>query len=483
MRNIQQVPYHAASRALRARARPAHGEGNIRVAARAEVENVLRTAYGSEWALHGRILQSDRDGPMLRDTDQVAEHVVFFDCEKACGETLVVFREPLHEFRQRDVFEAFRDQRLVWYLVWFDLPSHHARQDDGFAVHVEPREVVPRVGLGVVEIHRLPYRFGEGSAALDRAHDEAQSAARACQYLQNLIPRLQQAAYGRDYGHACPYRGLVPETVRDHAHELAVLGRAARERSFVGEHEISPAPYTEQIQVEGTAVHGHIDDYPCEAWLGLRAEHAFQRLDAKLGEGATFLLEAYRLRKQLLAEERARGIRDGAVPHLDTVALQPAFALFQDDLGDRPADVPQADLDYLQPPHATSSPAKSPAGGIRHACSARSASRPTSADTRNTSPAAAMPKCCTGMPASRRQRRPRTRSSSSGEPMQTTIAALPSRPSVHGISIATFCLSARQRTPAPGSKPVTCVPAPSGANVLRTKTSMPASEAGSIVLG
>jgi hypothetical protein len=47
---------------------------------------------------------------MLRDTDQVAEHVVFFDSEKACGETLVVLREPLHEFRQRDVFEAFRDQ-------------------------------------------------------------------------------------------------------------------------------------------------------------------------------------------------------------------------------------------------------------------------------------------------------------------------------------------------------------------------------------
>src|ERR687890_483251 len=69
--------------------------------------------------------------------------------------------------------------RSMWYFVWFDLPSHHARQDDGFAGHVEPREVVPRVGLGVVEINRLPYRFGEGPAALDRAHDEAQSAARA----------------------------------------------------------------------------------------------------------------------------------------------------------------------------------------------------------------------------------------------------------------------------------------------------------------
>jgi hypothetical protein len=84
----------------------------------------------------------------------------------------------------------------------------------------------------------------------------------------------------------------VPETVRDHAHELAVLGRAARERSFVGEHEKSPAPYAKQIQVESTPVHGHVYDHPGEAWLGLRAEHAFQWLDAKLGECAAFLLEA-----------------------------------------------------------------------------------------------------------------------------------------------------------------------------------------------
>src|ERR687897_619691 len=174
----------------------------------------------------------------------------------------------------------------------FDLPSHHARQYDGFAGHVEPREVVPGVGLCVVEVYRLPHRLGEGPARLDRAHDEAQGAARARLYLQHLVPRLQQAAYGGDDGHAGTHRGLVPETVRDHAHELAVLGRAARERSFVGEHEISPAPYTEQIQVEGTAVHGHIDDYPCEAWLGLGAEHVFQRLDAKVGEPAAFLLEA-----------------------------------------------------------------------------------------------------------------------------------------------------------------------------------------------
>ena len=65
---------------------------------------------GPKGTLHRRILQPDRDGPILRDTDQVAEHVVFFDSEKARGERLVVLRETLHEFRQRDVFQAFGDQ-------------------------------------------------------------------------------------------------------------------------------------------------------------------------------------------------------------------------------------------------------------------------------------------------------------------------------------------------------------------------------------
>src|SRR5215211_1083673 len=128
--------------------------------------------------------------------------------------------------------------------MWFDLPSHHARQDDGFAGHVEPREIVAGIWLDVVEIYRLPYRFGEGPTRLDCAHDEAEGAARARLYLQYLVPRLQQAAYSRDYWHAGTYRGLVPETVWDHAHELAILGRAARERSFVGEHEISSAIYS-----------------------------------------------------------------------------------------------------------------------------------------------------------------------------------------------------------------------------------------------
>jgi hypothetical protein len=115
-------------------------------------------------------------------------------------------------------------------------------------------------------------------------------------YLQYFVPRLQQAAYSRDDGHAGTNRGLVPETVWDHAHELAVLGRAARERSFVGEHEISPALYAEHIEVEGAAVHGHVYDYPYEAGIRFRAEHAFQRLDAKFGEPAAFLLEAEGLR-------------------------------------------------------------------------------------------------------------------------------------------------------------------------------------------
>src|ERR687889_731296 len=161
----------------------------------------------------------------------------------------------------------------------FDPPSHNSRKDNSLAAHVEPREVVARIWFGVVEIDRLPYRFGEGPAALDRAHDETQGATRARLYLQYFVPRLQQAAYGRDDGHASTHRGLVPETVWDHAHELAVLGRAAREWSFVGKHEISPALYTEHIEVEGAAVPGHVYDYPRVAGLGFGAEHTFQRFD------------------------------------------------------------------------------------------------------------------------------------------------------------------------------------------------------------
>ncbi len=117
------------------------------------------------------------------------------------------------------------DQGLVADLLGLDGPAHHAGQDDGLAGDVEAREVVARVGLGVVELDRLLHRRGERAAALDRAHDKAQSAARAGLDLQDLVPALDQAADRRDDRHPRADGGLVPEAVGDQAHELLVLVR------------------------------------------------------------------------------------------------------------------------------------------------------------------------------------------------------------------------------------------------------------------
>ena len=62
-------------------------------------------------------------------------------------------------------------------------------------------------------------------------------------------------------------------------------GRAPRERPLLESTRYAPPLYAEHVEVEGAPVHGHVHDDPREAWLGLRAEHVFQRLDAELGEG------------------------------------------------------------------------------------------------------------------------------------------------------------------------------------------------------
>src|SRR5829696_7649796 len=317
MRDIQQVPHHPARGAFRAGAGTSHGEGNIRVAACAEVEYVLGTADGTKRTLYRRVLQANLDRATLRDTHQIAEHVVFLDREQACRERLVMFGQALHELLQRHVFQPFGDQRLVGNFFRFDLAAHHTGQDDGLPGHVEPREVVAGVRLGIVEVHRLPDRLGEGPASLDRAYDEAQGAARAGLYLQDLVARLQEGIHGGDDGHPGPHRGLVPETVGNDAPELLVLRRAAGERPLVGEDEVGAALDAEEVEIEGAPVHGHVYHGPRETRLGRRAEHAFQRLDAQFGEAAAFLLQAYRLWQKLLARERARGVGDGAVSDLD----------------------------------------------------------------------------------------------------------------------------------------------------------------------
>src|SRR5829696_3964755 len=82
MRDIQQVPHHPARGAFRAGAGTSHGEGNIRVAACAEVEYVLGTADGTKRTLYRRVLQANLDRATLRDTHQIAEHVVFLTASR-----------------------------------------------------------------------------------------------------------------------------------------------------------------------------------------------------------------------------------------------------------------------------------------------------------------------------------------------------------------------------------------------------------------
>src|SRR5215212_1634335 len=271
MRDIQQIPHHPARGAFRAGAGTSHGEGNIRIAACAEVEYVLGTADGTERTLYRRVLQTDLDRATLRDTHQIAEHVVFLDREQACREHLVVFGKTPHELLLRHVFQAFGDQGLVGDFFRFDLAAHHAGQDDGLSGHVEPREVVAGVGFGVVEVHRLPDRLREGPATLHRAHDEAQGAARAGLYLQDLVARLQESAHGGDDRHPGPYRGLVPEAIGNYPPELLVLRRAAGERPLVREDEVCAATDAEEVEVEGAPVYGHVYHDPRETRLRRRA--------------------------------------------------------------------------------------------------------------------------------------------------------------------------------------------------------------------
>src|SRR5215212_2059259 len=104
MRYVQQIPHHPARSAFRARAGAAHGEGNVRVAARAEVEDVLGPADGAERTLYRRVLQPDLDRAALRDTHQITEHVMLLDSEQARRESFVVLGEAPHELFQRYVF-------------------------------------------------------------------------------------------------------------------------------------------------------------------------------------------------------------------------------------------------------------------------------------------------------------------------------------------------------------------------------------------
>src|SRR5918992_2193682 len=126
---VEQVEDDAARGAFRAGAGTAYGEGNIRVAARAEVEDVLGAADRAERALDGLVNQPDLDRPLLRDAGQVAEHVVLLHREQPLGERLVVLGQTLHELLERDVFETFGDEGLVGDLLRLYLPAHLAGED------------------------------------------------------------------------------------------------------------------------------------------------------------------------------------------------------------------------------------------------------------------------------------------------------------------------------------------------------------------
>src|SRR5829696_2707078 len=92
VRYVKQVEDYAARGALGPRAGPAYREGNIRVAVRAEVEDVLGAADRAEGALDRLVHQPHRQGSVLGDAGEVAEHMVLLNGEQPIGEGLVVLR-------------------------------------------------------------------------------------------------------------------------------------------------------------------------------------------------------------------------------------------------------------------------------------------------------------------------------------------------------------------------------------------------------
>src|SRR5215218_6065704 len=97
VRYVEQVEDDAAPGALGPRAGPAYGEGNIRVPARAEVEDVLGAADRAKGALNGLIDQPNRHWSLPRDAGEVAEHVVLLDGQQPLGEGFIVLRQSLHK--------------------------------------------------------------------------------------------------------------------------------------------------------------------------------------------------------------------------------------------------------------------------------------------------------------------------------------------------------------------------------------------------
>jgi hypothetical protein len=74
-------------------------------------------------------------------------------------------------------------------------------------------------------------------------------------------------------------------------------------------------------------VHRHVHHDPRKAGLRLRAQHVLQRLGAEVREPPALLLQPDGLGQQVLADERPRGVGDGAVADLDAAAFEPALAL------------------------------------------------------------------------------------------------------------------------------------------------------------
>src|SRR5215213_2267200 len=97
VRYVEQVEHDAAPGALGPRAGAAYREGNIRVSARAEVEDVLGAAYRAEGALDRLIRQPHRHRSLPRDAGEVAEHVVLLHGEQPPCEGFVVLRQAQHE--------------------------------------------------------------------------------------------------------------------------------------------------------------------------------------------------------------------------------------------------------------------------------------------------------------------------------------------------------------------------------------------------
>ncbi len=287
LRAGHQVGHQAGGGDPGSRSRALNEDRRLRVAIRADLQDVFRGSQSGRRVILGKDGEADPRARRL-DAGQGDEPAALLPGFRDPRRELRIdlrkpFEEGLHRIRLKEVV---REEGLDLDVSGFQVVSRGPPQDHELPDHIGEPKILAGVGFRDPLPLGLPYGLAEGGAPVDLIEEEGEGAREHTLHAEDPVTGAPKLGHGPDHPEPGADRGLVVDSAAPAegglAHGLILLGRL-REGDLVGRHDRGSGPEVLWVMKSDLAAGGAVDHHEGAASRG--GLHEPHRIFLSFGQG------------------------------------------------------------------------------------------------------------------------------------------------------------------------------------------------------